>query len=50
MEDSWPLTPVLAHDVMLDFSHLNPIWLSRVPQGSILVYFLSYIIVGKAFC
>ena len=27
---------------------INPIWLSGVPQGSI-VYFLSYIIVGKAF-
>ena len=34
MEDSWPLTPVLAHGV---------------PQGSILVYILSYIMVGKAF-
>ena len=29
-------------------NHLNPIWLSGVPQGSILVYFMFYVIVGKA--
>ena len=30
------------------FNYLNPIWLSGVPQGSVLVSFLSYVIVGKA--
>ena len=29
--------------------YLNSIWLSGVPQGSVLVYFLSYVIVGKTF-
>ena len=39
-------------------NHLDPMWLSRVPQGSILMFFLSYcvinsfilFIVEEAFC
>ena len=30
------------------FNYLNSIRLSGVPQGSVVVYFLSYVIVGKA--
>ena len=28
---------------------INPIWLNEVPQGSILVSFMFYVIVGKVF-
>ena len=31
-------------------NYLYSIWLSGIPQGSVLVYFLSCVIVGKAFC
>ena len=35
---------------MNKFNHWNPIWLSGVPQGSILVYFRLYVIAEKSFC
>ena len=40
---------VLVSDMAKVINYLNSIWLRGVPQGSVLVSFLSYVIVGKAY-
>ena len=36
-----------AHNASVKIKYLNPVCLSGVPKGSILGYFMFYVIVGK---